>query len=340
MTGPRLIEEGQQAWQDAEPRLRPLLRLTIYAGAAPAAVVRVPFLPHLFAYVAIEEEEGTRLVQPEEATGWGKTFQQLLAHALEALRGLDDLIELSPTNAREPVLSVGANDELQSSRLLQPGWLSGFSDVVEGTPICAVPSWGTCLISGDASQVALEEVFDRAERQFVDNPEAISPVVYTVTEESLIVPLSLPDDHPLAGRVGRAEALLLARAYEEQRAALELGIEQEGAALRVAECRLLPHEGGRLLTATTHVRGVDSLLPVTDVVGIAWQDGDTASFLVVWTQDLIALAPRVLLRDSDHDPPRYRTIGFPQGPELEALGVRALASADHPVAEIEETRGS
>jgi hypothetical protein len=184
-------------------------------------------------------------------------------------------------------------------------------------------------VTGDASVAALEELFDLAEQQFVDNPEAISPVVYTVTDESLIVPLALPDDHPLSARVGRARTLLAARAYEQQRAALQLAVDHEGAELRVAECRTLAHADGRLLTATTHMRGLDALLPWTDVVVIAWQEGELASFLLVWTHDLMALAPHVLVRAPDHDPPRYAALGFPHGSELEALRERALASGDH-----------
>lgn len=320
-------------------RLVPLIHDAFLGPAQGLGTVRSPFLPLLHAYVAIETEQGVACLSATEAAELGASQQQLFAAALENLSERD--AQLRPLDASRPdeeVFELQASDGLASSRLLLPGWLTTMRDVLPGEPLCAIPALDRLLVAGSASDDAVLRLLAAAE-VLCEGDRALSPVLYGLDAEGLVVPWTPAADHPAAPRLQHAHASLVARVYERQREQLEAAMRAAQQAGELAEdaplvgpCRVLPGPDGRSLTGTTFVAGVEALLPLSDLVFLAWREGnDEAHYLLVAREDLEALAPHRLVRVPDLDPPRLATLGFPSAEEISRL--RACAIASEPDAE-------
>jgi hypothetical protein len=317
-------------WGDVAARIVPLLRPAIH-GTSGAALLRTPIVPLVFAYCVMESAEALRYLDASDATRLGRPFREILSRAV--LNVANRPIRLEPLSDLEegPPFRVVAEDGFATTRVLLPGWLQSLRDHVEGEPVCAMPERGCCFVAGDASIDAMERVLEAAERAWAQSDEGISPVLYTTHGDDSIVPLELPEGHPLAPKLQRAHALFTAHEYEEQGAAIDADIDREGGELVVGSCRVVPDpSSGGAYTATTFVEGVDALLPVTDLVFVAWQADGEPKYLLVRSEDLADLAAKRLLLLPDYDPPRVATIGFPDARELAELRARALATGAGP----------
>lgn len=315
----------EERWAEVEGRVVVVLRTAIYDGPHCAALVRAPIAPLLYAYAALDDGDTLRLMRAEEAGALGASHGELLAIGIRNVeaRGAS-LLGASPTDGADRVLLVQSGDGLESSRVLVPGWLAACA--AEGGPaVCVAPSWTTLFVAPTPDDEALEELLELAEEVWSESPHALSPVPYTTSEGGELVPLELPEEHPLAPRLAHLHARFAAAEYERQRAALELGLREDDDAPLVGECRVLPHPAGGSVTATTFLAGVPSLLPLTDVVFVAWREGDAGRYLLVERADLERLAPGRVRLLEDLDLPRLATLGFPDEGELSALDQVALA---------------
>lgn len=316
-------------------RLIPLIEDAFVQPADGRGSVRAPFVPLLYAYVALDTEEGVACLSATDAAQLDRSHQQLLAAALENLTERDaQLRPLDPSRPEEEVFELHAADGLASSRLLLPGWLASMREVLPGEPLCAIPTIDRCLVAGSASADAVVRLLAAAEMLWQgDRP--LSPVLYGLDNEGLVVPWSPSSDHPSAARLQQAHASFAARVYERQRAQLETAAhaaEQAGELAEdapvFAECRVIPSPTGAAMTGTTFVEGVDALLPVTELVFLAWRPEQAEPhYLLVTREDLEALAPRCLVPVPDLDPPRLATLGFPSPEEIARLRTCAIASA-------------
>lgn len=316
-------------------QLIPLLQDAFLQAADGRGLVRIPFLPLLYAYVALESEAGLACLTAAAAARRGRTHRELLAEAVENLSERDaQLVPLDPSQPDEEVFELSASDGLASSRLMLPGWLASMREVLPGEPLCAIPSIDRCLVAGSASDDAVVRLLAAAEVLW-EGEQPLSPVLYSTDPEGLVVPWIPPADHPAAGRLQQAHAAFVTRTYERQREVLvaaAAAAEQRGElaedAPLIAECRVVPAPHGGAMTGTTLVEGIDALLPVTDLVFLAWRpEHAEPHYLLVARTDLQAVAPQRLVRVPDLDPPRLATLGFPNAEELALLREQAIASA-------------
>ncbi len=304
-----LDEPELPPWPEAQHRIEVSLRTTIFFGGQAAPLVRVGVAPQLFVYASL----AGRLIRGAEATRWGRPFSEIVA------AGLTNLAERPPELVGEgPVLRLEAEDGRAAARVLLPGLLDAVLERVGRRIVCGIPDPETCLLAGDEDPHAVVELFDRCAEAWHESDAPVSPVVYAATPgEGTIRLLELPPSHPAFDRARRAEALLLATVYGDQRASLlEAGATDE----EIAPFEVAPHEDLGVVTATIALAGVAALLPRADLVMLRWGDGlpDRLVPLELLEQE------RFLLELPDHDPPRLALARFPTPAEA----VQMLGEAD------------
>lgn len=305
-------------------RLVPILRTPFVLDDPARPLVRAAVLPLIVVYVGAVDEAGVRLLEAAEATRLGVSFQDLIARAVAELSTLPVRVEID--GGADGVHRVIADDGLASSRVLLPGWLEAQDDVAGPRPICSLPAPDELLLArGDDAEDVLALATAALER-FEAADEPLSPVLYAANEEGLVAPLALDEDHPAFEVLARAHAAFAAKVYDDQAIALEAALHARGEEALVGDCRVLDLPDGGVATVATFVEGIESLLPRTDLVMLAWEDRDQARFILVTRADLEVSCPRALVPLPDCEPPRLVTLEFPSPEALGALREGALAA--------------
>ncbi len=305
-------------------RLVPILRTPFVLDDPERPLVRATVLPLIRAYVGVVEEAGVRLVEAAEATRLGMSFQELIARAVADLATAPVRVELH--DVADGVHRVVAADGLAASRVLIPGWLDDQDDVAGARPVCAMPTPDELFLARGEAPADLVALAKAALERFHDAEEPLSPVLYAADAEGLVAPLELDEEHPAHGLLARAHASFSAKVYEDQAIVLEAALREREVEALVGDCRVLDLPDGGVATVATFVEGIEGLVPRTDLVMLAWQDGDEARFILVTREDLEAVCPRALVALPDYEPPRFVTLEFPSPDALGALRERALAA--------------
>jgi hypothetical protein len=298
--------------------LRPVLRPATYALVGPAAQVlpvRRPALPFLHELVVVDTPTAMSYVTVNHVADWGVTEAQAFDAARANLRALAS--DVTSANPPSVVRFVDDGDAYFVSRLLLDGWLAGLEPVVGGRPVAFAPDNNTLIVAalGDDGLPALLELVEKEYREAV---RSVSPYPYTVDDRGAVVPYSVPDGHPLRASLSRAAGILAGEEYASQAHWLEAEHERDGTDIFVAQLMVVGRPDGRVFTAATWSRGVDTLLPKADFV--AFHEDGAGVFQVPWSVverevDLEA-APGL-------DPPRYRLTGWPPEGVVERLRAAA-----------------
>jgi hypothetical protein len=235
-------------------------------------------------------------------------------------------VEPYDSDTNSPLLRVAANDSYEPSRLAAPGFLASFAGKVRGNPVAIIPDRSRMLITGDGDGHALARLARSAEAEFRAAARSISPAVYTASADGAVQPLHLASDHPEHFLVERGHRVLAASSYAEQQQRLEKQFERDGIDIFVASLGLFADKvTGETKSWATMPEGVDSLLPEADVVFLAGgEDEGKWQAMVPWSL-LFEFAPECLDLAPDHDPPRWRTVAWPNDTTIAKL--RALAQA-------------
>ena len=163
-----------------------------------------------------------------------------------------------------------------------------------------------------------------AEAEFKASPRRLSPALYTVGEGDRVVPLVLPGEHPLRTRVASAHAKLAIYEYQEQKELVDKQHEQDETDIFVASYMVREIEGN-VVSLTVWGENVDSLLPVADAVAFSREGVPT--IIVRWS-DVQRIAGSCWERDPVVDPPRMRTLRWPEPPILAELERAAVDLRD------------
>jgi hypothetical protein len=315
------------SWEAVRERLLPVVRTGAAAllGDRRLPVVRRPFLPCLFESVVIDHDTNMQYVVDTDATAWGVAPAEIFEQARRNLESLEHAIAPFEDTPPGNVWRLASEDGYESSRLLLAGWLSSFRGRVEGTPVAFIPDRQTLLVCGSDNPGLLELLLRYVEDRVDESPRALSPVPYTLDDEDNVVPLDAGDDHPLGGAVRHAHLRLMGTQYAAQARHLEAIHDREGIDLFVAPCDSLMGKDGIEYTWSTWGRGIDTLLPQTDLVAIGVPDGAPSErwmTLVPWV-DVSAIAAGWLERDPICDPPRYRAKAWPPEEIIAELRRRA-----------------
>ncbi len=195
------------SWPVDRERLRPVLRARMTFSGMP--VVRQSALPHLVEAVVIDSPASIAYATADDLKSWGierdLAFETARAN-LSATLSEDDLTEVDP-GAPRPIVHVTAEDDYEPSRLLLQGWLAALSTWFEGPPVAAIPHRSALLVCGSHPDdiARLQQI---ADAEYDASPGPLSPALYTVDPEGVVVPLRLAEGHPVHGAVRSAHARL------------------------------------------------------------------------------------------------------------------------------------
>jgi hypothetical protein len=281
-----MLPELPATWDEACPRLRPVLR-----GATPMAdeglrlPIRRPVLPYLAELVVVDQPDSMTYVAADLLAGWGVSEGELFTAARGNLSGL--IGDSVPSGA---VLTfVDDGDAYWTSHLLVDGWLAGLAGRVGGVPVAFAPERGTLVVTADGDR--LPGLFALVEQQYATSRRAITPMAYVSDARGRTVPYPAPVGHPLHPAVRRAESLLAVHEYAHQERLL--------AGRSPVPLRLAGSVADGWRTRAVWERDEPALLPTADEV----QCGPD---VLPWT----AVAP-YLSRIGALDPPRWRGEGWP-----------------------------
>lgn len=316
-------QEEELDWESAKERLVPLVRAcTVFAGVVPDAdkqpLSRV-VLPFLVETVVIDSEANMRYVTPSTVEEWGVDPETVFRHAQEnAERFFDvDDAEIYEQKDDSTIWHVTRDDSYESSRLLLPGWLASFRGKVNGNPVAIVPERAKLFVAGDGDVLCLERLLDMAEREYAASRRSISPAMYTVDDTGAVIPLALPDKHPLRNPVALGHARLALAEYDIQQKVLQKDREED---VFVASYVAVQREDGTITSYSTWTDGVPTWLPKTDDVALVGGNPEDPTVLrVPWE------AMEGMLRElPDVYPPRFETGDWPDAADLEKLRAVAL----------------
>jgi hypothetical protein len=313
-------------WAGAQERLVPVLRASsMSVDAIPdldKRPLRRPFVPFLIEAAALDFETSFLLVSPAMAATWKVGTDELFAAAREnAARCFrDGDVELYDESAPYPLWHVARDDTYQSSRLLLPGWLASFAGRVAGRPVAIVPDRSTLIVGGDGDERCLRRLIETARAEYRSSPRRISLGLYTPAPDGGVVPLTLPPEHALAGPVALGHVALAIHEYGVQQKDLQARV---GDDLYVATCDGIDPKQGLPFSYTTWTEQVSALLPEADYVMIGvGAAGQNLTILRVPWNTVQETAPGCLVREAGIDPPRWRTVRWPDPPAIAALRAR------------------
>jgi hypothetical protein len=248
-----------EAWEEAAPRLRPVLR-----GWAPGAPLRRSALPFLSEFVVVDQPDTITYVTAAQLVTWQVTADQVFAAARANL--VAAVLHGSPAAKPVVVRFVDDGNSYWTSHLLLPGWLAGLAGQVGGAPVAFAPERGTLLVTADDSAL-LPALFAQAEEIYAKSAAALSPMAYVSDPDGCVVPYPAPPGHPLHQVVSRAERILAVEEYTRQATELPgaAGIELAGSDDDGWRTRAVwPENTATLLPTTDEVRLGDRILPWSD----------------------------------------------------------------------------
>ncbi len=309
-------------WDDVQPLLVPVVRLSSLALGSPAKLTSKQLTPGLSIFVVIDQDTSMAYVGEKQLSQWGVppdvVYDAAVATLANHVQASD--VEIYDPDASYPIWHVTSNDSYESSRLALPGFLASFRGKVDGTPIAIVPERSTLIISGDGNPDAVARLARLAEQEFQAAPRAISPCVYTVDEGGTVRSFHLPESHPHHHAVESGHTLLAATIYKDQEEELRKRFETDGVDIFVAGFRMSQNtETGKVVSWAVMPEGVDTLLPKVDLIALCGGEGDAQWKAMVPWQTVFDLASACLALDETFDPPRWRTVGWPEAQVLTQL---------------------
>ncbi len=305
-------------WESAQERLVPLLRAcTVFAGVVPERD-KLPLhreaLPFLIETIAIDSEANFRYVTPGTVEEWDVDADAVFDKARENALGFfgEGDAEIYEKNDDYAIWHVTRDDSYESSRLLVPGWLASFRGKVSGNPVAIVPERAKLFVGGDADVLCLERLLDMAEREYAASRRNISPALYTVNDDDQVIPLALPDGHPLRHPVTLGHVRLALAEYDVQQKMLQ---EELGDDVFVATYTAVRTDDGTILTYSTWTDGVPTWLPKTDDIALVGGSQEDPTVMRVPWDALAKFVEQV----PGVNPPRFKTKDWPGVEDFEEL---------------------
>ena len=310
-----------KTFAEARPNLLPVvrgrtffeqLRMVMKGGAdKPVPISWKPVGPFLGAGLAFDGPDTLQYLGPEELGRWGISFDEAFTVALENLRqrSTEGLEQLAPGTCEAPW-----EDNYATSRLLLDEVVRRCR--VRGEPVVVAPHRDVLLITGSEDEDGQRRVAEKSLRA-VMAPRALDGRALRLTAKGW-VPF-MPERISNAWEDFRKlELFTRARDYDEQTQRLEKLHEERGEDVFVATYTPYQDEHGRSISYAVWLKGVDTLLPKTEV--IFFMDparGEEAPPVGIARWDEVAkVLGDLLVPVEGLYPERYRVKGFPTGEQL------------------------
>lgn len=295
------------SYEDLAPLLIPVVRgerdMDVFrpAGGGDGPIRRLA--GPLWLMVAFDRPHSIQYVDQGQLDELGRPFEDLLARAVENLRGRPGG-EFERQKAGYYLLDY--SDVYATSRLLQPELFQALP--FKGAPVAMAAARGVVLVADSEDPAALQAMAEFGAHVVGSDtrPIAFTPLIL---QDGAWAPFEPGPEAPLALQFLPVNQRIWDYGLQEEALAADLETRAEG--LHVAGLDAL-NDGARIVTFATWTDGAPTLLPRADALVLA--DGEGRRLLRRW-EDVEAVCG-VFAQEPDLDPPRYRT-GAP--PDAEAL---------------------
>lgn len=274
-----------------------------------------PLFGELTVGIAYDTPHAIQRLSVDHLTQWGVSFDTALADALDNLRGKP---EQPGWIAREHGVWSGEwGDDYESSRILLPDLIHrlGVQDPVVLTPLRRM-----LLVASARNEAGLAEMARLCREALAEQPRWLG-----VTPMQLVDGAWTAFEPPPGSADAFANLAAIERAdrYASQKAALDDLHARDGIPLFVASVLMFRGADERLFGVATWTRGVDTLLPCTDLVALNDGGADDAPRLLVRWDDVCTVAGD-LMQTLDMQPQRFRVRGFPDADQWRRLAALAV----------------
>ena len=258
--------------------------------------------------VAFDAPDALTRLTRKQLRDWGVSLDAVLSDALHNLRGLP---EHAGWQQVAPGLWSGQwGDSYESSRVLLPDLIYrvGITD-----PVALVPLRDCLLIASVKDESALLAMVNHARERMDNSTRWLSPVPMRLVDsrwESFEPPAACQSAFDEMATASAASV------YQGQKEALEALFDPQKQDIFVATASLIKAPlDGALRTYCVWSRGVDSLLPKTDLVMFHGSDSPQRGTVIApWSQ--VSQVVGDLLESTSHVPVRYRVRAFPDDDRL------------------------
>jgi hypothetical protein len=285
-------------------RERALIALTelqaqIEAPHTAIGVAHEPMTDYYSKAVVLDHPDCMVLVTHDMLETWGVTFED----AFEA--GLSQLRERTQVRfERKGGYFVGAwNDGYDSSRALLPALFDHLP--LRGAPVLVMPNEATLMVAGADDNAAVSKLLDKAEKIFnrVSAPQNPAPLII---RGGKVDDWNAAESSPQYIHIQRARRLTESRDYDQQKRLLDKLHQNRGKDVLVATYFLSKRTDGSYVSHASWGKGIATLLPKTDFVGIADPSipGAEREMVTLPWEELCSLAGGEML-DVQMFPPRY-----------------------------------
>jgi uncharacterized protein YtpQ (UPF0354 family) len=269
---------------------------------------------HLAIALVYDLPESMRQIQEEELADWGVTFEQALAEAIDNLRK----IAAQQFQVVKPgVWASPHRDNYDTARMLLNDVIREHS--VKGEPVAMIPNRDTLLFTGTEDRIGLENMLALAE-EGLSQSRPITGIPFRLNGASWEP--YLPDrGHPLHQKFKLMWAKSLGMEYGDQSELLNSLHEKTRLDLFVASYSAIQkNDTGEIVSYSVWSKGVDTLLPRTDVIHF-FVPNEESKGAVVATGDWDTVMRIVghLMKPQGIYPERYRVSEFPSDAQLRQL---------------------
>lgn len=312
------------------PLLLPALRrkslLDYIQREAPTGTPNVPGYVHrdvgpdIALVLAIDAEQTISLVMDATFNGWGVTFEQALAVAMDNLRdrSADDFM---PFDGVPGLVRSNWNDGYDSSRILLPDLM--YRGVGSGNPVIMIPTRETLLLAPDHQPAALLAMLAGAGRALSDSSRWCSTAMYQLVDGKMV--LYAPPDAAVREALRVLEREVAMADYADQKQQLDKLYERDGVDIFVASFGTMQKDG-QIQSFCSWTDEVDAILPRTDVVALARNGPDEQFNMVLVDWQTLSARHGDLLQELPDFPPRYRVSAFPTELFEELLAAKQRAA--------------
>lgn len=309
-------------YEEARPSLMPIIRSVGDVGVARLSAERMseeatamspvlhrPFVDDLVLGLVCDMPNAMAWVTEDRLTDWNRSFEQVWDDALQNLRALPEApgwSELAPG-----VWSGEWGDAYESSRLLLPDLIYRLG-VPE--PVAMIPFRNAIVVASAKNPSGVRLLGELVKDSLKDAARWLSFVPLRLHERQWI-PHEVPDeDRALFAELrerGRAAS------YSSQKELLDDMHNADGTGIFVANYQHLQHGDEPVQSYAIWAEGVDTLLPVTELIALKPADTSATPILARW--DDVEAAAGELFEATQLMPARVRVRGFPSREVAESL---------------------
>lgn len=272
-----------------------------------------PVGSHLYSTLVYDTENAMRSLSNQDLEKWGVSYYEAFEIACQNL----EESTVAFANLGDHFYSSATGDSYDSSRALLLDRIRGFE--VAGDPIAIVPQRDAMHLAGSESDESLLILFDLTAKSIEEEPRPLCPLPMKLVDGEW-VDWAPPRNHVLRKRFDDMELRFLGGLYSDQKELLDeffLAGGDENAPFVASFSAMQKEDDDKLISYSVWGDGVDTLLPRTQMIMLAAQEGLAASGH--W-EHVLSVVGDLVEADESYYPTRYRVRQFPSAQQLSEIG--------------------